>query len=108
MSVTRDEFENLLHRVEALEDSWSRTAQAWLTTVLEGFDRIDRHLDRHDEQFEQVQRRLDGHDEQFDRIERHLDRHDEQFEIVQRKLDGHDEQFEQAQGRLGRIEGRLP
>ena len=70
MSVTREEYDALLHRVEVLEDSWSRTAQAWLTTVLEGFERIERHLDRHDEQFEIVQRKLDAIDGRFDRIER--------------------------------------
>ena len=59
MSVAREEFDRLVERVEALEDTEARTSSRMLAVVLEGFERIERHLDRHDEQFAAVQRRLD-------------------------------------------------
>jgi hypothetical protein len=59
VTISRDEFEHLLHRVEALENAEARTSPRMLAVVPDGFERIEQHLDRHDEQFEQIQRRLD-------------------------------------------------
>jgi len=59
VTVARDEFDALAERVAALEDAEARTSSRLIAVVLEGFERIEQHLDRHDEQFATVQRRLD-------------------------------------------------
>ena len=39
------------------------------STVEEGFERLDKKLEEHDEKFERLDKKLEEHDEKFDNIE---------------------------------------